>query len=286
MARIKLNFFFDDDAQQGWSETYWMEAANIDAIFEGAGAGGVSRLEALVLGRRNVLGRSYFLRFVRGSDDAVLRDSRFAAYRAGPAQGLARIGTLTKAQDEQVFDAVNLRLSAASPTARRSFLMRGLPGGSIDATRQVSASFQTMIVSQFRAALLSTSCCIKQTEFLTPFGVAAIAVRPDNRSLTITLAEANIEIVAGSIVKLSDVPQLAYAKGLWRVKESVNGLTITTFPRKRRVIGTYPANGGAFLSRATINLRPIIDVQTLAATRKDTGRPSYVPRGRQSAQQA
>src|SRR5262249_27630327 len=71
MARIKLNFFFDDEAQQGWSETYWVEAANLDAIFQIPPGAFASKVGSLALARRQVLGRSYFLRYIRASDDEV-----------------------------------------------------------------------------------------------------------------------------------------------------------------------------------------------------------------------
>jgi len=282
MATQKVTLFFTDGGEQGWSESYYKDAASSAVIEEPVGDFGNSPLSHLQGMRRRTMGRSFKLLYARISNEEIRNDARFHAFDVGLQPGLCALPGKAAADDEQVFDAVNVRLSNAGGTTRRSFLLRGLPGGAITQDRSVSANYLAILNNNLRSELVQGGWSIKQTTLAAGVAIQNITIRPDGRSLLIVPALGVEGAAAGLTINVKGISSLmAYADGKWRI-DRMDGINIITKPRLRRVIGTYPAAGPGVVQLATAALAPIATVQFLKATRKDTGRPSYVPRGRRS----
>lgn len=114
MPLIRGTSFFVDSSH-GWSETIFQTATSVDAAMPG--------FINLTNARGRLLPPSIQIQGVRGSDDAVFRDARFAA---GGADSLVGNGTNPVATVAPVDVAVKLRLEAGVGH-RRSMELRALP---------------------------------------------------------------------------------------------------------------------------------------------------------------
>ncbi len=142
MATFKVTLFIES-GRNGWTENWYRTGVDNpnqynDALFGAAG---------LIFKRRSCLADSCFLRYVRSSNTDATRDAAFNQFPGQLGRGLlANAGAAVTI--EQVFDAVNCRVSAGF-TRWRSWLCRGIPAGAITGGNIVAASPWRDALNQF-----------------------------------------------------------------------------------------------------------------------------------------
>jgi hypothetical protein len=282
MGMQKATLFFDDNFQQGWTETFYTTADSPQAVLGTGGDWGSGRMGDLIGARRNVLGRAYYLRYARVSDESVRGDSLFEAFTDGQAKGRANLGNGTPINDEQVMDAINLRLGTADGKGRRAFLLRGLPYLSINQERKVAQTYKDLLDGQLGVQLTNGVWQIRRKTVPIWIEIVSISTTNNGRGLNVSTAGAPVGLAENTVIRIKGTnPFMSNTEGEWRI-DRVQGNGFLTKPRLKNIVGVLNTpNVGKYAVVVPV-LNNITQFQVLQATRKATGRPSYVPRGRRS----
>jgi hypothetical protein len=273
VARIKVNFFFTGTGDQGWTEEFWRSGDDVRAILAGPAL-------ALATERRKCLPTNYQLSYMRASKDDPPRDADFSApFGSGDGQLPIPAGSTTEPPNV----AVNLRVWA-TPAHWRSYLVRGLLRGTISASNgfvATSPGGAAIITYGNYLASQGNGWQIKTQTRAAPIQVPAITML-GSRRLVITLAGAVNPFAVGDQVVLKNAEGIYPVNHQWRVA-AVAGQTITTQRQIRNLVGEYEPNTG-FAIPVVYGLIGMDLAKPLRGTSRNTGRPSYVPAGKQRVQ--
>lgn len=283
----KADYFFNDMTQNpaGWTETTYYVVPSIENAIALA-----SNAE-YVGARLKLLANTYFLREIRVSDMAQMRDSKIVPLNGATGRGQFPSGRVGDEVDfsEEPYDGVLIRLESGS-IHRRMFIMRGLPTGIISQNRRYSptppwpANFSDW-KNVIRTSVIWNILTTRYTDLDDP---ATIAVNPDKHSLAITWTggvPAGIRApstgIPASILKVSGIVEAGPVNKLWMVRRII-GNTVYTRPGLRRIKGT--PNQPWFVSLQVAEPAAINEAIPLEGRKRDTGRPSDELRGRRAVQ--
>lgn len=270
MPLYKGTFFFKSGLY-GWSESFYDTKMSI--------AQALTHFGDLKTARLALLNRSSQLVALRVSDDAIFRDSQVITYAGADAQGTAGPADDT---GQQPYDALVYRCEGG-PLQRRSYLVRGIPTGVVDATGVYAPSpFWLPLAAAFRGVLVNgfgnpDGFEFKHSTSTAELAVTALITTPgNNRAISIPVAAAPAAVV-NSVIRIKGVTTMNNANGLWRVR-SIAGGQLVMYPRQRSVLGTYGGEGFAqIVTYTSVDITSLIPVR---GVRRSTGRPFDAPRGR------
>lgn len=277
MSDFRITFFFKDiSGDQGWTESYYTSGTDPAQVMVSA--------TLLSNARRGPLSDDYALEYIRVCDINPPRDAVFFEQGLVAGKGQAP-GSASGKAATNVNSALNCRVFS-SPGHWRSLLLRGCPADiaavGMGAAVQTNARIRVNTYGDF----LSAPAGVWKLRLIThgtAYGITAID-SPDGKRLSITLAAGATAPVAGDQIRVHLAAGMDHVNGLWRVK-AVNALVVTTYPKILNVVGEYVANTG-FLDKVTYGLSAITKLQPIRMTMRNTGRPSYVPAGKQKVQKS
>lgn len=260
----------------GWSESFYTVKDDHTAA--------IARMRGYKNSRRTVLNRDAFITYIRVSNIGAPNDSGVEYYAA--ADGRGQFGNA--AEGEQPYDGLLIRLEG-TPASRRMFILRGMPRGQItsegvyeptDAFRNRMANFIGQVRGFLEFGEAEDPLRIRRRVGGDRYGISALTVVVgNNRAINVTAEGALWPPDAGASIRVTQVESMARVNRIWRVR-AVATQSITTFPRRTRVIGTY--EGGGLVTIMSTSLVNITGGTPQRGVRRDTGRPSDSPRGRRS----
>lgn len=266
MPIIRATFFFEDDNKHGWTETIHTQKPDLTTAIAAA--------RALADLRRNCLGDTARITYIRVSDDLVKRDSKIHTVPSG--DGTTRTTGATAADIANT--AVIVRIEA-SPLARRTLYMRGVPdevvtrSGKYTPTGGFSNSFDMwandLIINNWACRSRDGTNPLHTITDITQ--VAATGV------VTITTIDAHLfELNTPFVVR--GVRGAKVVNGTWTPFSIPSATTVTI--KITSLIGTY--TGGGTAAKLGYILAPITDVKVIRVSHRNAGRPFDSPRGRRS----
>lgn len=263
----RATFFFEDSNKHGWSETIHSTKSDLTSTMAAA--------RALALLRRDLLGTTAFLTYIRVSDDLVKRDSLIYPVPTGDQEG--------RTSSEIGADLANVsivtRLSA-TPITRRTLYLRGLPDECV--TRSGRFTPTPTWLNRFdrwaNELILNGWACRSRdgTSPLHPiFDVTQVAA---TGIVTITSTEAHgITLLTPFVIRgCRGCPQV---NGTWTPLTVPSATTLTI---KMNTL-LLPYGGGGTVALLSYVLTNINDVKTIRASTRKTGSPFDRPLGRRRA---
>lgn len=262
-AQKRITFFFKNDNGAGWSETFYVAAATIEAALVAG--------ERLATVRRPLLAQGNELLQIRASLDDPLRDSRVSTSTAG-APGAGERDTLGATANL----ALLCRIEAGSQF-RRQLYLRGVPDDtSVNNGRLFAAAGYLTVFNRFKAEVIGGGWGIRalQNNPALRVPIAVMAQSPTGL-VTITTTDAHgVTARFASIVIRGGVGGKR-ARGRWRA--FVTGPLSMAF-YSTRILDSY--FGGATLQVIDYDLQDIDTLILLRVGKRAAGRPFDVPHGR------
>jgi len=257
MPLIRATFFFKDAANSGWTETIYLNVANLTLALEAA--------KALVPKRVALLGQNSFLVHLRVSDDMVKRDSQIeviAEDDSFPVRG---------SQSELASDDLVIRLEAGIVfRTRRTLAMRGVPKNILGTAGRFigAAQWNTRFVA-WGQHLQQNHWAIKFRDKTVPVFNLSGAVQDVLTGIVTVTTQVAHGYQPGDMVFISGVAGSTELNGLWVILATPLVTTFTvkmaTLMRPYILSGRCNANNYA--------LAEINKVQLIRAATHKVGRP-------------
>lgn len=265
MAVIRANFFFKI-GENGWTETFYSTKPTL----EGALA------DAWIAGRklRDMKASDCEWFAYRVSDDEVKGDSLLESVpMAARFNQRAGLGTMNAA-----WDAAEIRLEAGT-MKRRVYAARGLEdncfqGGAFLYTGNLAAKYPA-----FQAEMISGKWGIRAQSTLAPrIIISQFAAGPGTTLLVLTTATPH-NLETNDMAYVGGPDRTGLLRGFYRViKVDANTLWIRSAAVINLLVGLF------YIRKVTYAVVPFDKCSdVLRAGKRDTGRPSFGPRGRRSA---
>lgn len=267
MAVIRATFFFEDVNKHGWSETIHNLAADLTTA--------KTRANNLMRHRRNCLGSSARITYIRVSDDLVKRDSEVIINPVGDQ--LSRVGPATQADIANTSLVVRIQ---ANPLARRTLYMRGIPDDCVTNSGQYSPS--PSFVNAFDSwafSLIQDQWACRSRDGTTPrHNITSVTQDAVTGLVTLTTGTPH-GVVMGVPFVIRGVKVGTALNGTWLPVAIVDTDTL------RIILKTILPAG---VNQGTIallgyTLAPIIDAKVVRVSHRISGRPFDSPRGRRKA---
>jgi len=268
MAIIRATFFFKDTNNYGWSETIHNLAQDLTQV--------MTRAASLGISRRNLLGDSARLVFIRVSDDLVKRDSRVTQIPIGDQ--VTRLGAATAADIANTNLVV--RMETDSPIKRRTLYMRGIPDNIVtNSGRYTPDGGFANAFELWAAKILGDSWALRTRDGTQPPHNITLALQdPATGLVTITTADAHGFALTEGIL-------ITGARGATQINGTFVPFSIpsaTTFVIKlSQLIQPYSGNG--VVRKLGYVLGAITDSQVMRVSHRIAGRPFDSPVGRRRA---
>lgn len=261
---MRATFFFKDTNGYGWTETIHSKKDGITTTLAAA----VSLLPL----RRDLLGSTAFIDFVRVSDDLIKRDSKI--YVVPPGDRGTRISAQTGADIANTNLVVRLD---ADPTHRRTLYMRGVPDEAVITSGKYVPNdvFQAAFETWVRELVTNDWAVRSRDNLVTVFAISGYTFNAVNGTVTFTTV-GNHNFGVNTAVTIQNLANSARLRGNW----AIFGIpTATTFDIKVNFIP--PAySGGGQVSRIAYVLNNIVTGEVRRASHRITGGPFDRPRGR------
>lgn len=268
MPLIRATFFFKDSGGYGWTETIHNAGADLTTV--------LPRALSLATTRRNMLGSTARLTFIRVSDDEVKRDSRVIQIPTGDQT--ARLGP--DASSDIANTALVVRMETASPVKRRTLSMRGIPDGTVSNAGQYTpdGNFSNTFML-WESKLKTDGWSIRSRDGLQPPHNILTAVQaPTTGVVTITTGDDH-DLELGKPLLITGSRGAPQINGTW-IPFAIPSLT--TFQIKiTQLMGIY--DGGGIVKKLGFVLNAITSAQVMRVSHRIAGRPFDSPVGRRRA---
>ena len=263
-ALIRATFFFEDVNKHGWTETIYNMQPTLDAV--------MFRAKTLVELRRNLLGTTAKLTFIRVSDDLVKRDSLI--YQLPPGNQTSRSGAATGADIANASLVVRLNSTAL---IRRTLYMRGFPDSiNVNSGQYVpDAAFNQGFDDWIAELVVGSWACRTKDQTVTFVSIAGIVQDAVTGNLTITTTAPHLFLLTTPIT-------IKGCRGCPVVNGSYSLVSITNAQQFviafRSLIPVYL--GGGLTGRLGYTLSAILDGEVRRISHRNAGRPFDSPVGR------
>jgi hypothetical protein len=284
MPNFNATYFFEGiQGGSGWTETFYFVDADISTALTDA--------RAYVRPRLNILTADFALTEVRVSDLSVLRDSLVQSYplasAVGALAGAPPPGDWGAADTLQpAWNGLLIRLEGTS-LHRRSLILRGIPGGITDSGGHYTPTpgWNTAFLAWKNFLLRAPAFSLRLVQRGLQIFPTAVAIDPDARSLTLTLAGlAPAGWIPGANVICTRFQGASPVNGTWNISGVIPLVgppattTVLLRPKLRKIYGTALNTG--IWQVLTYPLQAITNVIPERGVKKATGRPFDLPRGR------
>jgi hypothetical protein len=264
MPLLRATFFFEDTNKHGWTETIHSTAADLSTLLAAA-----TRLSQK---RRDLLGLTAGLTFIRVSDDAVKRDSK-----------INHIGfddTKSRTSESSASDIANTCLVVrldANPVVRRTLYMRGIPDAvCASAGRYIpTPEFRTKFDEWM--ALITTEgwACRTKDDLIPVYTISNVTFDPVTGLATITTTAPHLFTLTDPI-EIKGVRGCTAVNGKWNIFALAGA---ETFKIKLGVL-LPPYGGGGSVNKIGFKLVNITQGEVRRVSHRLAGRPFDSPRGR------
>ena len=287
-STFKIVVFYSSE-RQGWSETYYMTAANSSAVYSVMSPGFINARMLLASAPTTMLA-------FRISDTANYRSSQL--FPVGGGTGYMPPPNQYESESDQPFNACLMRLySVGPPNVQRPLYLRGNPDSAFDLSSPNNADAQAFgnNYQNFAAFLQANGFNIRykvKPIFPTPGGPAA-TVTPISGWATTSPSSSSVLTTPMGYVFPTPIPPfltIYRLKGLPTTPGLVEVLGLTGAPTpvgytvRFRTPQDYSYPGGGFFLAASWSYPAITNIaQQFTFNRRATGRPFDVERGRRRA---
>lgn len=265
MAMLRGTFMYSDDAGSGWSETIYVNVANLTLA--------IAAVKRLIKVRVPMLGLNSQLDEVRVSDEVVKRDSQIYIPPVGDRKA--------KAGAPSLMANVNLtcRLEGGDTfIVRRTLALRGLPNTAMDgpAQKYVAGGAFDDLFDKYLKVLKDDHWAIRYRNKLVPvLDINNVTQAAVGGICTIT-TDLPHNFIPGQTVFINGVNGARQVNGLWIVLQAPTALTFQI--QLQTVIRNYTGGG-----KCSVNAYLMAEVNNGIIIRSAThraGRPSGQLRGR------
>lgn len=273
MPAYKVTYSFSQ-GQGGWTETVYKETP---------GSHEDVQLQAVALGelRRAFLSHEASIDYIRTSIPGRPRDAAFYSYPGNSGQGNIHSQN-SRAEPRAV--ATNARVFAG-PTRWRSWLLRGLPDVALRASGDLAAAGPYLAgLRAWGRGLVAGGWALQQTNVAGLVQITAISTVLNRLNFVTTNAQL-AGVTEGSVVRIEGITSVSNINGNWRIRLAAGAVAPFNYyvrPHPALVLGEPSVNQG-FMRLVSFTYPGITDMDIIGVTKRDTGRPLYLPRGRRSA---
>lgn len=260
MFRVTM---FMSSGRYGWSETHFTNASSIQNA--------KAQLNALMAKRTLILANQANMDYGRVSDELVFRDSEVIVVNLGNQPG-------NSGDEDLPATSLDVRLEGSSRN-RRTLSLRGIP----DVVVVEGGQFRPIFLPQWFGRL--SDYMLLLTNPLSPFGIRAVDK---------TAPSGSIAAAAGLNQNYIEVTTTAAhgQTGTWPVVIRGRGIPValqgrhaayTTAPDKFQIISPYKLTtytGFGTWQKLVYEFKAYTDFAILRVLKRNTGRPSVLPRGR------
>lgn len=266
-VRLRATFFFKDSNGYGWTETIHSQKPDLTSIMAAA--------KDLIVPRRNMLGNTAYLVFIRVSDDLVKRDSLIYQVPAGDQQ--------SRGSPEGSADIANTSLVVrlqSNPTVRRTLFMRGVPDGIVTQSGKYTPSGAFDQAFTDWLALLQTGqwACRTKDNAVLPHVITNVVQDLATTNTTITTLD-NHGLTVQDPVTITGVRGAKEVNGTWPLFSVPTPTSVII--KVPRIVSPY--GGGGLLAKIGFLLFPIVDGEVRRVSHRIAGRPFDSPVGRRKA---
>ena len=268
MALIRATFFFKDAGGYGWTETVHNSGADLATV--------LTRANALARLRRNLLGSSSRLCFIRVSDDEVKRDSRVVNLPFAD-QTVRNAGIDTS---DIANTCLVVRMETDSPVKRRTLSLRGFPDGTCSASGAYTpdAAFDQAF-QRWSRDLLKDGWSIRSRDGTQPnHSIVSVTQVPATGVVTVTTLDAHL-FELGKAILITGAKGCPQINGTWIPSSIPSGTTFTI--QLSQIIAAYTGNGIA--KKLGYTLAAITSAEVMRVSHRIAGRPFDSPVGRRRA---
>lgn len=289
ISNVKVVLFFKEtqNTRGGWTETFYASGSNLQDLNLAIANG------ALLPARAALMPSDFTLLQLRvGTVPPYAPDNPRGAtsthlFRNGGVIGNYPPGDRDPADlSEEVYDALKIRLE--SGVTRRIFLMRGLPTEVTTKSEGYNPGGPWRTRFESWAVEFNKIAQIRRVTYPTPIPIATVTINQGGKGLLLTfdpvLDGVISAIIPGTLVKTAGIVGGNFVNHLWRTTPSIlTPHSLQLSPGRVNLVGTL---SGGTLSVATVSYVANQFVTAFQGTKKATGRPFDVLRGRRSARRS